>query len=58
MKSAKPTTYLTADELAKMAEIKLLDALSGPSGARRHGLKEEASALNELVKTRSSRSQK
>jgi len=52
MKIAHPTTYLTADELSKMASIKLLDANSGKAGARRDGLLEEANALQELVKVR------
>jgi hypothetical protein len=52
VKSTKPTTYLTVDELKEMALLKLLDASSGPSGARRNSLLEEANALEELVNVR------
>jgi hypothetical protein len=55
MKSAKPTTYLTADELKKMASIKQLDAESGPSGARRIGLLEEAIRLEAMANVKNRR---
>ena len=57
MKLAKPTTYLTAEELKQMAALKQLDAQSGPSGGRRSGLLEEATALEQLAKSRHSHNQ-